>query len=512
MKFYLINNTTSVPSKAKFPYATLHWNNWDDYGYQTSFEVIVHLTSDEIIELGRVKILRREQDGGKTPLREKSFETLDSSYCSLGHGLDYYENIVKFGDKLSREYLVGVRDVAFDDTIRAEFEDLEGYKVSLLRFSGAERLIENAARLFASSGKPHFQKRRGFSLKFKTTFTPDGRPVIAEFNFNRRGKLPNRINALIGYNGTGKTKLLSNLAIVASEYGYDTKEDFIRKVAGRFIDTKPPIVRVIVVSYSAFDMFVIPDEEEAERVGYVYCGLRMNVHDIHGRERDLVYTLKSPAAVERDFINACTRISHQDRNGEFSAALVPLLNDSSFRRIGVSGLLDWRDDDEVIELFRSLSSGHKIVLKIVVELTAFMDGKEPTLVLIDEPETHLHPPLVATLLRSVRECLDQLNGFAIVATHSPVVLQELPSQYVRVLRRVSNRAKFQRPDIETFGESIGRITEHVFNLDDSTTDWHQTLTDLAKDMSLEEINDLFERRLGFAARSFVASTCASDEV
>lgn len=512
MKFYPVSKTRAFPTKAKYPFATLKWNNWDDYGYRTSFEVIVYLSKDEVVELGGLKILNREQDSGRTPLPTKPFERLGSSYCSLGEGLEYYENIVKFGTNLSREYLAGLSDVVFNDNIRAEFEDLEGYKVSLLRFSGAERLVENAKRLFTSSVKPRFQKRRGFTLKFKTSFTTDGRPVIADFNFNRRGRLPNRINALIGYNGTGKTKLLSNLAIVASEYGYDTKEDVIGKVAGRFVDKKPPIVRVIVVSYSALDMFVIPDEEEAERVGYVYCGLRMNVHEIQGRRQDPVYALKSPEVVERDFINACTRIVRQNRKDEFAAALVPLLNDSSFRRIGVSGLIDWQDDDEVIELFRSLSSGHKTVLKIIVELTAFLEGKEPTLVLIDEPETHLHPPLVATLLRSIRECLDQLNGFAIVATHSPVVLQELPSQYVRVLRRISNRAKFERADIETFGESIGRITEHVFNLDDSTTDWHQTLTELAKDMSLKEVNSLFEPGLGFTARSFVASYRSDDEV
>ena len=512
MKFYLIDKSNSPPSRPKYPYTTLTWNNWDDYGYRTSFEVTVYLSIDEFIEVGRVKILNRQQEGGKTRFPRKRFDALDSNYCSLGDSLDYYEGIANFGPKLSREYLTSLRDVVFDDDIRAEFEDLEGYKVSLLRFSGAERLIDNAERLFTSPVRPRFQKRRGFSIKFKTTFTPDSKPIIADFSFNRRGKLPNRINALIGYNGTGKTKLLSNLAIVASEYGYNTKEDLLRKVAGRFIDTKPPIVRVIVVSYSAFDMFVIPDEEEAERVGYIYCGLRMNVHDIHGRPRDPVYTLKSPEAVERDFIDARDRISKQGRNAEFTAALVPLLNDSSFRRIGVAGLLDWENDDEVIELFRSLSSGHKIVLKIIVELTAFLEGKEPTLVLIDEPETHLHPPLVATLLRSVRECLAQLNGFAIIATHSPVVLQELPSQYVRVLRRISNRGKFQRPDIETFGESIGRITEHVFNLDDTSTDWHQTLTELARNKSFEEINSLFEPSLGFAARSFVASVCSDDGV
>ena len=505
MRFLEIRNDAPIPSKTRYPYATLRWNDWDDYGYQTTFEVTLHLSNDEKFDLGYTKILKKCQVGGKTPLPKQSFKTLGSNYCSLGQNLAYYEFAFKLGTTTYRNYLKGLGDVVFDDGIRAEFEDLEGYRVSLLRFSGSERLILNAERLFKSTVTPRFQRRRGFTLKFKTTFTPNGSPLIAEFNFKRNRNLPNRINALVGYNGTGKTKLLSNLAIVASEYGYNTKEDRLSNIAGRFVEPQPPIVRVIVVSYSAFDMFVIPNEEEAERVGYIYCGLRTNVPSLDDLLQPPVYGLKSPEAIEGEFISACTRIVNEQRIDEFSQVIVPLLNDSSFRRIGITTLLNWNVETELVELFRSLSSGHKIALKIIAELVAFLDGVQPTLVLVDELETHLHPPLVATLMRSVRECLSRLNGFAIIATHSPVVLQELPSQYVRVLRRIYNEAQVEQLDIETFGESIGRITEHVFNLDDSSTDWHETLTELARDLSLEEVNALFEHGLGFAARSIVAS-------
>jgi predicted ATP-binding protein involved in virulence len=183
----------------------------------------------------------------------------------------------------------------------------------------------------------------------------------------------------------------------------------------------------------------------------------------------------------------------------------PLLNDASFQRIGLVGLFARYSEEEFTEFFRALSSGHKIVVKIILELIAYLEGEEPTLVLIDEPETHLHPPLTAAFLRSVRECLETLNGFAVIATHSPVVLQELPSRYVRVLRRVGNRASMESPEIETFGEAIGSITQHVFNLDDGSTDWHATLKALAENHSLKEIEELFGGDLGFAARSFVAS-------
>jgi hypothetical protein len=74
-----------------------------------------------------------------------------------------------------------------------------------------------------------------------------------------------------------------------------------------------------------------------------------------------------------------------------------------------------------------------------------------------------------------------------------------------VLRRVGDQSRVDKPTIETFGENIGVITSDVFNLDDGSTDWHSTLQSLAQELSLKEIEDLFQHRLGFAAKSYVES-------
>ena len=61
------------------------------------------------------------------------------------------------------------------------------------------------------------------------------------------------------------------------------------------------------------------------------------------------------------------------------------------------------------------------------------------------------------------------------------------------------------PSVETFAESIGVITQEAFNLGDGSTDWHETLSALARRNTLEEIEEAFGRKLGFAARSYVLS-------
>jgi len=440
------------------------------------------------------------------------FEQLSNRHASLGADLEYYETLYKLGPNIFQPFLEGLRDIAFSDDAKAIVEDTEGYRVSLLRFSGAERTISDAVKLLRATTLPTKRRSAGFRVKFKTRVARESNSFIVEFDFRRRGRLPNRMNALIGYNGTGKTRLLSNLAIVASGYGYKTKEDILENTAGRFVGTAPPFKTVVVISYSAFDTFVIPGKNEVEKqrlqdegelFGYVYCGLRERSDD--GPEGEQAYRLRTPTEIEAEFLQALQRVRDADRLEELLIILKPLLRDPSFQRIGLTQLYTNQDEEYIGELFRDLSSGHKVVLKIITELTAHISGTAPTLVLIDEPETHLHPPLLAAFLKSVRDCIETFDGYAIIATHSPVVLQEMPARYVQVLRRMADHSRIIETSIETFAENIGVITQEVFNLGDGTTDWHETLRAMARRHSLEEIEEMFGRKLSFTARSYVLS-------
>ncbi len=512
MRFVVVFRSGESPSTNRYPRAVLTQDNWDDYGYKTTFHVTLFLSADDTRDLGSIKIIRAEQTSGYTDMPRRAFEALPDGYASLGSDLDYYETLYKLGREVFEPYLRGLRDVAFDDEIKAEVEDSEAYRVSLLRFSGAERTIADASRLLRAPTLRPKRRSGGFRVKFKTRVAHGANAFTVDFDFRRRGRLPNRINALIGYNGTGKTKLLSNLAIVASGYGYRSKEDVLDNAAGRFVGTSPPFKTVVVVSYSAFDTFVIPGrtnvekerlQESGELFGYVYCGLRERSDDDAGSEQ--TYRLRTPAEIEAEFLAALSRVREADRLSDLLEVMKPLLRDPSFQRIGLTQLYTNRDDEEIGELFRELSSGHKVVLKIVTELTAHISGSEPSLILIDEPETHLHPPLLAAFLKSVRACLETFDGYAIIATHSPVVLQETPAKYVQVLRRAADLNRVVAPNLETFAESIGVITQEVFNLGDGSTDWHETLSALARRSTLEEIEEAFGRKLGFAARSYVLS-------
>lgn len=155
--------------------------------------------------------------------------------------------------------------------------------------------------------------------------------------------------------------------------------------------------------------------------------------------------------------------------------------------------------------FRNLSSGQKIVLSILAKIVEHIEPK--SIVIVDEPETHLHPSLMAAFMHSLSSILTKYDSYAIIATHSPVILQETPSRFVQVLSGTMSRPVVKRLSLESFGEEISTLTEEVFGLSFEEANFYAVLRRLSNDgMSKEEINTLFGKKLGLTARSFLAES------
>jgi len=155
-------------------------------------------------------------------------------------------------------------------------------------------------------------------------------------------------------------------------------------------------------------------------------------------------------------------------------------------------------------LQKRMSSGHAIVLLSITKLVARLEEK--TLVLFDEPESHLHPPLLSALIRSLSLLLSDRNGVAIIATHSPVVLQEIPKSCVWKITRVGIASSISRPDNETFGENVSLLTRDVFNLEVSKSGFNALLSEEADHANTyEQVLDDFNQQIGFEGRAILRS-------
>lgn len=510
------SSTWELPSS--YPAIYLTDDNWDDFGLRTLFHVAIQLDAkSERVEIGDIKILSKDQKSDRTKLPDGRFESLGQTYCSLGQDFSYYEilNRPEYEDFRS-QYFSAIRDLVNDPKIEKEFEKESGFELSLVRHGGGGRAIQDARKLYA-------KEEVGIQQAFGFETSVGGERFNLQFTLGDSTDIPSRIFAVIGDNGCGKTQLLANLANVA--YARETKrgELAFRNKFGFFSDNPPTFSAVISISYSAFDTFQIPLSNQQQKsktgsFGHYYCGLRQAPKTVDSDE-DKEFTesslksnsqrLKSIDALTEEFVEALTVARSTERIKRFRGAIALLSNEPSLAQIGLEGWPDL-DLDAANAAFTSLSTGHKIVMHIVTQLVGFLQPN--ALILIDEPESHLHPPLVATLLRTISGVLDDFESFAIIATHSPVVMQEIPKKYVRVLRRCGSETRVHEPSIETFGESIGVITSQVFDLDNSNADYQSVLKSLAKTKTTEEIDGLFELGLSAQAYSYVVNLNARDEV
>jgi len=194
------------------------------------------------------------------------------------------------------------------------------------------------------------------------------------------------------------------------------------------------------------------------------------------------------------------------RSQRWQQALKLLEGDPVFRSVDVTSLANTSDDGNIETrselIFKSLSSGHKIVLLTITRLVEVVEEK--TLVLIDEPEAHLHPPLLSAFVRSLSNLLIDRNGVAIIATHSPVVLQEVPRTCAWMLRRTGDESIVERPECETFGENVGILTREVFRLEVTQTGFHRFLTEAVMEGgTFESLSERFNNELGAEARAIL---------
>lgn len=95
--------------------------------------------------------------------------------------------------------------------------------------------------------------------------------------------------------------------------------------------------------------------------------------------------------------------------------------------------------------------------------------------------------------------LDEFNSYAIFSTHSPLVLQEIPSKYIQILDRVEDVLSIRKPDIECFGNSINNIIYDVFDVTNKESNFKTVLANLAKERSYQEVLDIFDGGLGLNA-------------
>ncbi|BBJ42516.1 hypothetical protein SSPO_052340 [Streptomyces antimycoticus] len=361
------------------------------------------------------------------------------------------------------------------------------------------RGIENREAEIDRLAKIAYGRARTVQYEWTAETKPIGasNSINLRFNINPHSDPPSNVYALIGRNGAGKTRILHQLASNVSRSA---------AIASDVDDDAVAPMNVVAVSFSAFDALFASDAMTSTLLPFKYVGLRAS-----GRQGAF---LKSDIDQEREFQRSFEVCMIGARRQLWIRAMETL-------NYAGSGFLEGREDlllrvseeeptNEVIidamELLEELSSGHRMVYQTMTHLVASVT--ERTLVLIDEPETHLHPPLLSALIKSISDLLRDRNGMALLATHSPVVLQEVPRKCTFMLRRHGRRIRADHPEIETWGENVGELTRSVFHLEVTETGYYRRLAEMVDSgASYEEIVNQYNS-IGTEARALLRAMIA----
>jgi predicted ATPase len=480
--------------------AFLERDNWDDYTYKTLWTLRYVDATGTVHTIGGVKIAQFGQEERSRTTLNGQFTELPEDYFSLGQDEDYYLNLQTLGDAVRLEVLKGLRDIALDIDLFVEAIAEDVTRTSLMRSISANE-VQNQFHRMARGGarlSPY-----AFAYLPPVRNEAVGAPTSSDLVFEVRpqSRPPTNVHVIIGRNGMGKSFLLNNItnALIRGETSVTGSVEFHQPS----VDTEASrFANVVSVAFSAFDQFE-PLRHQSSAMGslrYSYIGLKAAA-----KKADESSSIKGFQALATEFALSVKACVAEPRRSRWRRALEVLQSDPMFAD-QISRFIDERDEErlraEARDVFWNMSSGHKIVLLTITRLVETVE--EATLVLLDEPESHLHPPLLAAFVRALSELLEDRNGVALIATHSPVILQEVPQDCVYKIRRVGDVMLAARPEIETYGENVGTLTQEVFGLEVTASGFHRTLQELVESgASYEEVVAMFDGRLGFEARSLI---------
>ena len=487
-------------------------SDWDDwFKFSTLFDVTYIDADGQRHTIGGTKIGKfglkpagREEErrpGYRMPKPPDQFDRLSEEFFSLGQDTSYYEALTAVGSTFREYFLRAINDLAYDSELlgRAEIEQVT--RVSLLREVPLATVRDQFRRLAYGGAR-----LTEYNFVFRYRHHKGAEPIEVGFSVDPNSKTPSNIHVVIGRNGVGKSTFLNAFAR-AMVLGPRDEGDEARS------GPRHQISNVVSVSFSAFDAFepISVPQDRTKGVTYRYVGLKKV-----SSKKDESTAPKDDAALSREMTLSAKVCLVGARKPRLERALRLLESDPIFANADLADLMHSAGDDhealdELPIIFKKLSSGHKIVLLTVTKLVETVEEK--TLVLLDEPEAHLHPPLLSAFVRALSDLLTNRNGMAVVATHSPVVLQEVPSDCVWKLQRSGNALAAERPQIETFGENVGTLTDEIFGLEVTATGFHKMLADAAiQSHSYEEALARFDGKLGEEGRAILRAMIRPDVV
>ncbi|HDG1711444.1 TPA: AAA family ATPase, partial [Kluyvera ascorbata] len=370
-------------------------------------------------------------------------------------------------------YLNEFRTEINDDSISQyvnEFLNSSAFNLSFIRNSEGYFAFRNAGDVIRGLDNESLSY---ISNKLVLTFKLDcfNNEHEVSLNYNPNGLIPKRINILIGENGLGKSQTINHFIKAAAN---------IRGGSHKMVDPQNLSGRPVINRIRAFVMpgevsGTYPNQHANLKIDYkkIYVG-----KGGYQQERQLKDALVSLAR-DNTLIGNRTMFDvlcmSLDKVIPVKTIFISLSDDTKIPLWKLDGSLGeemmlrtWeRIVDDVSPLICSnndyypLSSGQLVYFKFA--LLALSNIANGTFVIIDEPETHLHPSFISGFISLLDDILERTGSLALIATHSPYLVREVTREQVHVFKCDAGYVHITPPRLKTFGANISDISDFVFD-------------------------------------------------
>lgn len=496
----------------------LEKNEWDDFGYHTMYHLHAtdKLTSEGNVYIGYIRIMKHGQEKHDIYLLNKkqgkqiNFSELPEDFVSLTTSIDIFKGLNKYLSQKDRLLFIEQMHLILNEEskyYKLVHED-DCFETSLLRDTTMNNYsLKKGTSLLMDKTTYYNLQLQAIKINFANVdeSTDLNFSCLPKFQSNN---IPNGVITFIGKNGSGKSTSIYNLAKLL--YAYPDQRFRLKEKIGAIKPNDIGINKLFLLSYSPFDNFVLPGiGGEDYRVileglknndgRFVFCGIRDVKKEfesiLENPQKDTyeklfedirldATSLKPINVLADEFVQAMSTLEYNtERNKIWDN--IEKMSRGKFPEI--QELMDELfilDNEERKEQFLRLSTGYKYFFHSLAHIIAYIE--EDSIVLFDEPENHIHPPMLSFMISSLRNILSKYQSVMLIATHSPVIVQETFSKNVFVVRRFEDKTVMSHPQIETYGANISEITSEVFDLTTDITKYYEAFESLYDKLDGEE--------------------------
>lgn len=474
---------------------------WNDFGFKTDCNICVISNYSTSVKL-TAKVGFRSMKGSAHQFLVERFRALErpvenyltaeevGGFYSILSSTEIYRNLIQsLGLKDAVTALAAINDMALAKTKRSK----ASWFISAQRERAfSESLIRTSEAFFAFSSASFLidgleeEKLDAVSTDLKLRFQLDNfeNPHELNFSFDKHSIIPKNIAVIIGQNGVGKSQSLSKLVTAALKNDLAV---FSEQGGGR-----PRISRILALATpgETAHTFPPPPRRRESRIYYRRVSLARGATGTTADGLpDLVHQLaRSTEAIRTTrrwalFLKTLKTIFDVDSIG-FRLRPEQESYNYAFGGLNYAGLKDFVSGGEgqLLELRRRLilvdpprlhirgkfypmSSGQLSFFRFALHVCLFVENG--TLVLLDEPETHLHPNLISEFVILLDKLLSETGSIAIISTHSAYFVREVLRSQVQILRssetKTGNKITCEPPRLGTFGSNVGAISHFVFD-------------------------------------------------